>query len=128
MTINPPDALVAARSFPRRWRALFASAVGDEGATDILERSGAEQLAGQAADVLEATAERVRPGFPSTGGTGDVLDRIDAASEHLAKGMDAVADDDWRGQNIDTLSSGIDRVASLLRQAQKAIEEARFRR
>jgi hypothetical protein len=128
MTINPPDALVAARSFPRRWRALFASAAGNDGASDLLERSGAERLAGQAADVLEATAERVRPGFPSTGRAGDVLDRIEAAAEHLAKGMDAVAADEWRGQNIDALSSGIEQVAALLRQAQKAIEEARARR
>jgi hypothetical protein len=128
MTIDPSDAAVAARSFPRRWRALFASAAGDEGASDILERSGAERLAAQAADVLESTAESVRTGLPSGARSGDVLDRIEVASEHLARAIGAVSADDWKGAHINDLTAGIEEVAALLRQAEKAIEEARARR
>jgi hypothetical protein len=128
MTINPSDAVVAARSFPRRWRALFAAASGDEGSGDLLERSGAERLAAQAADVLESTAEKVRTGFPAGVPSGDVLDRIEVASEHLARAIGAVSADDWKGAHLDDLTAGIEQVAALLRQAEKAIDEARARR
>ncbi|MCU1373450.1 MAG: hypothetical protein JWO68_736 [Actinomycetia bacterium] len=128
MTVSPPDAVVAARSFPRRWRALFAAATADEGGSDILQRSSAEQLAAQAATLLQTTADRVRPGLPSAGGGGGVLDRVEAAADHLARTIEAVPADEWEGEKADVLSAGIDQAAALLRQAEKAIEEAKARR
>ena len=122
--ITPPDARVAAKSFPRRWRALFATAAGDPDMTDVLTRSGAEDLARQATDVLDDTAARVHSGLASRD-AGDVLDCLEAAADHLAASIDAVPPDEWKGTRIEALDAGIDRAASLLREAEKAIEQAR---
>ena len=124
MTISPSDAAVAARSFSRRWRALFAMAEGDGELSQIVERSGARRLAAQAAGVLESTAESIRGGLPSGAVGDDVLDVIDAAADHLVRAIDNVASDDWAGQRIETLTKGIDDAAALLRKAQRAIEDA----
>ena len=124
MTISPSDAAVAARSFPRRWRALFAMAEGDGELSQILERSGARRLAAQAAGVLESTAESIRGGQARGSGGDDVLDVIDTAADHLVRAIDAVATDDWAGPRIQTLTEGIDEAAALLRKAQRAVEDA----
>ena len=125
--ITPPDARVAAQSFPRRWRALFATAAGDPDMTDVLTRSGAEALASQAVDVLDATAAHVHSGLASRD-AGAVLDRLDAAAEHLAAAIDAVPPDEWQGARIEALDAGIQRAAALLRDAEHAIEAARSER
>lgn len=125
--ITPPDALVAARSFPRRWRTLFAIAAGDEDMSDVLDRSGVEDLAAQAAGVLDDTAARVHAGLTARDAR-DVLERVDAASEHLASAIEAVPPDEWKGNRIEALTAGVDRAASLLRDAEKAIEAARASR
>ena len=124
MTISPSDAVVAARSFPRRWRGLFAMAEGDSELSQVLERSGARRLAAQAAGVLESTAESIRGGLPTTPRPDDVLDALEAAADHLVRAIDNVASDDWAGRRIETLSTGIDEAAALLRKAQRAIEDA----
>jgi hypothetical protein len=124
MTITPPDAAVAARSFPRRWRALFATAAADADMTDLLQRSGAENLATEAAGVLDDTAAKVHAGL-ATGDSPDSLGRLEAAADHLAAAIGAVPPDEWKGARIEALSIGIDRAAALLRQAEQAIEEAR---
>lgn len=123
MTVNPPDALVAARSFPRRWRALFATAGADPDDTGLLERSGAPALADEAADVLDATAGRLQGGLPA--GTGAGLDRLEGAALHLAAAIETVPSDDWAGARIQALTNGIDAVAGLLRRAEQAIDAAR---
>ena len=134
MTISPSDALVAARSFPRRWRGLFAMAAGEDGhddvaagdgeLTNVLERSGALRMASEAASILESTADQIRGGLASARGE-TVLEHLDAASEHLVKAIENVAPDDWAGARIEALTTGIDDAAALLRQAEKAIEQAR---
>ena len=126
MTISPPDARVAAQSFPRRWRALFATAASDPDLSDVLARSGAEDLASQATDVLDDTAAHIRSGLASRDG-GEVLDRLESAADHLVASIDAVPPDDW-SDRIDALDAGIARAAELLRQAEKAIEAARSER
>jgi hypothetical protein len=125
--ITPPDARVAAKSFPRRWRALFATAAGDQDMTDVLARSGAEAMAEQVVDLLDDTAAHVHSGLASRDG-GDVLDRLEAAAEHLASSIDAVPPDEWKGVRIEALNEGIERTAALLRDAEKAIEAARAQR
>lgn len=126
MTIHPPDAVVAARSFPRRWRALFALAAGDDERLDVLQRSGALELAREAAEILRATADRVdgyRVSEPL--GRGEALDMIDQRAESLALAIDQVSPDDWTPERRAAMSSGIDEVAALLRKAEAAIEAAR---
>ena len=121
--IAPSDAAVAARSFPRRWRALFARAAGDGEHTDVLTRSGAEALAAQAADVLIRTADAlpvVHQGAPPGAG----LDRLEAAALLLANAVESIRGDSWTTALTDVLTTGIDDAASLLRQAERAIDEA----
>jgi hypothetical protein len=124
MTISPSDASVAARSFPRRWRGLFAMAAGDDERNDVLERSGALRMAAKAASILEATADRIRGGLPSARGE-TVLEHLDAACDHLVRAIENVAPDDWAGARIEALTTGIDDAAALLRKAERAIEDAR---
>ena len=123
MTIVPADAAVAARSFPRRWRGLFARAAGDTDHPDVLERSGALQLAAAAATVLTDIAAAL-PGLHRPVGGDDILERLDSAAATLADTIDAVPADGWSGHPIETLTTGIDHAASLLRQAERAIEAA----
>jgi hypothetical protein len=124
VTITPPDARVAAQSFPRRWRALFATAAADPELSDLLARSGAEDLASRAAATLDDTATKVHGGLGTSSG-GDPLDRLEAAADHLVASIDAVAPDEWKGNRIDALDAGIEGAASLLREAERAIEAAR---
>jgi hypothetical protein len=127
VTITPPDARVAAQSFPRRWRALFATAVSDPQMSEVLARSGAEELASQATDVLDDTAAHIHSGLASRD-AGAVLDRLESAADHLVASIDAVPPDEWKGRRIEALDAGIDRAASLLREAERAIEAARSER
>ena len=115
---------MAARSFPRRWRGLFAMAAGDDEHSDVLERSGALRMAAEAASILDATADRIRGGLPAARGE-TVLEHLDAAADHLVRAIDNVAPEDWAGARIDALTTGIDDAASLLRKAERAIEQAR---
>jgi hypothetical protein len=124
VTISPSDAAVAARSFPRRWRGLFAMAAGDDEHSTVLERSGALRMAAEAASILDTTADRIRGGLPSARGD-TVLEDLDAACAHLVHAIENVAAEDWAGARIEALTTGIDEAAALLRKAERAIEEAR---
>ena len=124
MSIAPSDAAVAARSFPRRWRALFARAAGDDEHQDVLDRSGAVDLAGDAADVLQRTAAALPVLHSAPAPGGDALDRLEAAATALASAIDHVDADAWAGAPIEALTSGIDDAATLLRQAERAIDQA----
>lgn len=125
MSMSPSDAAVAARSFPRRWRALFARAASDDEQVDVLARSGAAGLAEETTALLATTAVRLPAAAvrPVVGGEG--LDRLEAASLALADVIDHVPADDWgRGGAIELLEAGIDGAAALLRRAEQAVEEA----
>lgn len=124
MTISPSDASVAVRSFPRRWRGLFAMAAGDDEHDDVLERSGALRMVAEAAAILEATADDIRGGLPSARGE-TVLEHLDAACDHLVRAIDNVAPEDWAGTRIEALTRCIEDAAALLRNAERAIEAAR---
>lgn len=123
MTVNPPDAIVAARSFPRRWRELVQRA-DDEG-PDVVARSGALDLAAEAADVLAATADALPANIPArSAGSGPPLDRLDAAAGWLADAADSVPAGRWDGEPAAALSSGIERASELLRRAEDAVDDA----
>lgn len=130
MTIAPSDAAVAARSFPRRWRALFARAAGDDDNPDLLQRSGALELAGEAATLLAgatATIPRFTAAAVQQGRGGDPLESLEAQALALAEAIEAVPAEKWAPDDILALEV-VQRVAALLRQAEQQIEEARQRR
>lgn len=130
MKNSPSDAAVAARSFPRRWSALFARAVGDADGyvpddDDPLHRSGAIKLANEAARLLEHTAHQL-PGTvtsPPKGAHG-VLQLVEIAAGHLAEVIESVPADAWDGEPIDLLHRAIDEAAALLRRADAAVDAA----
>ena len=126
--INPPDAVVAARSFPRRWRELFASTASDDDGREVLQRSGAPALAQQAAGVLETTATRLLHGATATYGHARGLDLLEHHANFLAQVIDRVRPEDWTDDRMEALTEGIDAAAELLRRAEAAIEEARAAR
>lgn len=123
MTVSPSDAAVAARSFPRRWRALFARAAGDDETPDVLERSGAAGLALQAAHALGQAAERLHGRAPSP--VDDPLEAVEAESLRLADAIDATDAGLWDKALVGALSTAIDEAAARLREAERAVEAAR---
>lgn len=123
MGVSPADAAVAARSFPRRWRALFARAAGDDGASDVLDRSGAPALALQAAHALGDAAERLHGRAPTP--VDDPLEAIDAESLRLADAIEGLDPGLWDKELVGALSSAIDEAATRLREAERAVEAAR---
>lgn len=150
--MTPSDAAVAARSFPRRWRALFATVSGEDDPGDVLRRHGASSpsalaLGQRAAEVLGVTAERLgrvrRESSPTLSGDpppatpGDpeaVLAEIDEAATDLATQIDATDAGDWGrsaslgGETTDAVgvvTVGVDAAASLLREAERVLQEVR---
>ena len=113
-TVRPPDAVVAIRSYPRRYRRLLVRLDDEEGAGVVTRRPGPGQWSAlehavYVADVLEAVGralERVRvhdgPSIdievraPGPEPVDAVLSRLEAASEHLASVADAMAGKDWQ--------------------------------
>lgn len=121
MTITPADAVVAAHSFPRRWRELLARAEEE----DLLEQSGAVGLADDAAATLVDTAGRLDGGRAATVAGDDALERMTQSAAALAHAIEAVPTDGWGDGRLDALSEGIDRAASLLRRAEAAVDRDR---
>ena len=117
----PPDAAVALRSYPRRFRALLAAIGDDEHPDDVAHRPGpgGRSALDHASDavtafrVVDEAIRRVvagdRPEVPSAavdqaertaattgvGSTQGVLAELDAAAKALATQVEAVASDDW---------------------------------
>lgn len=123
MTVSPPDAAVAARSFPRRWRALFARAAGDDDAPDVLVRSGAPDLARRAALALGAAADRLQRGGAAP--VDDPLAALEAEATRLAAAVESVDPGQWDNDAVALLSAAIDEAATLLRAADRAVTAAR---
>ncbi|HMC42942.1 MAG TPA: DinB family protein [Acidimicrobiales bacterium] len=128
-TVSPADAAVAARSYPRRFRALLVRPEGDEGEEptpeDLVRRrppeggwSALEHTAwvaavlSRAADALEAIRVRERPQVEISAGEeavasatelAPVLERLGTAAEGLAQTISRVDARDWtrRGRLAD---------------------------
>jgi hypothetical protein len=121
--LTPPDAVVAVRSFPRRFRELLlaaedqeqglASRPGRDGWSAAAHAAAAAALLDQVADVFRQVAVSDDPvidppavidgpvpgaAVPTTVPTSvmAVLEALDGASRHLATAMDAVKGEDWR--------------------------------
>jgi hypothetical protein len=119
VTVSPADAEVAARSFPRRWRELFARAAKDP---SLLERAGVHALADAAASSLLDTADQLPGGRTATAASSDALARIADTAEDLAHAIAAVPTDEWGEGRLEAMSDGIEHAAALLRQAERAVD------
>lgn len=141
-TINPPDAVAALRSFPRRWRSALGLVADDPGAADLVRRRSGDSLsalehAWHTADLLGSTEEWIsrtrredRPTLASAGralgaDTGDddaleqALDAITSRAPALASTLESVGPDDWRR------SATIEgRDVTILAMAQQAVVQA----
>ena len=122
-SVSPSDAAVAARSFPRRWRALFARAAGDDDASDVLDRSGAPALALQAARTLGGAADRLHGRAPAP--VDDPLEAVEVESLRLAEAVEGLDAGLWDKELVGVLSTAIDDAAARLREAERAVEAAR---
>ena len=120
-TISPPDAKVAVRSYPRRYRSALAAALDDEADAGLVRRRpdattwSALEYAVHVADLYEHFATIVRRMYDETEPTIDfwdpderaateryadadpraTLDRLEAAAAKLAAELDRVDADGW---------------------------------
>ncbi|MDQ3106215.1 MAG: DinB family protein [Actinomycetota bacterium] len=121
-TVSPPDAKVAVRSFPRRYRTALAAAFEDDADEGLVRRRpeadtwSALEYTVHVADLYELFANIVRRMYDESGptidfwdpdaraasegyGTADpaaTLDRLDAAATALGTELDRVDADGWR--------------------------------
>lgn len=150
--ISAGDAEVALRTFPRRWRSLVGGFEPDDpDAEAILDHPGpdgrsAADCVAEAAATLEAAKADLRAattsagrmpaetGAGSAGSTADALRRIDTAAPALAdmvRGipadvLDSHVDVGGRTATVRALVADVvDRVATLLRSADKALRAGR---
>lgn len=150
--MTPGDAAVAVRSFPRRWRALFATVAGDDDPGDVLRRHGSSSpsalaLAQRTVEVLGVTTERLGrvqredspalSGDPPPGTPGEpeeVLGALERVADELARAIGSVDASQWRrpaalgGEATDALgvlTDGVEGAASNLRQAERVLQEVR---
>jgi len=118
--IQPPDAVVAVRSLPRRWRGAFAKAGDEEDSEALLRRrppeggASAVELACRVAEALGLLERHVRrakvseqpdlsPADVEAGAvatcseraSGEVLDQLSGAAEALASTLDGVPAGAW---------------------------------
>ncbi|HEV2069377.1 MAG TPA: DinB family protein [Acidimicrobiales bacterium] len=137
-TINPPDAIAALRSFPRRWRSALALVADDPSASELVRRRtgdswSALEHASYTAELLESTREHVlrtrreeRPNLigptgPSghQGSEDDALDTALAAiGQHapaLADALDELPAEDWRRSA--TVDGGETTILSMARRS-----------
>lgn len=143
-SVWPPDAAIALRSYPRRFRALFAALDADERPDDLAHRAGpggrsAVDHAADAAATFRLVADAVRlvvgtdrpevpPGAVSeadreaiaVGGsrtTEGVLGDLAAGAEALASIAGEVAGDDWRRTGVVAGTGSEVSALDLLREA-----------
>jgi hypothetical protein len=153
MTIAQGDAEVALRTFPRRWRALLGPLDGDDPDLEVLLHhrgpggASALECAGQAAAALELGDRRIRravthdrpvleveAAVAPPASLAAVLARIDAAAPALATTVSRLASGDLdreavRGASTvrvrTLLTETVESVAALLREADRALAQAR---
>lgn len=154
-TINPPDAIAALRSFPRRWRSTLAFVADDPAGAELVRRRAGDSWSAlehtwYVADLLESAEERIRrtqredrptladaaPSAPP-GQRGELEGALAAVGRHapaLADTLENLPPDDWRrGATLDggevtilSLAQGsVADAAGHLRAAEKALRAAR---
>jgi hypothetical protein len=141
-TIHPPDAKVAIRSFPRRYRAALAAAMEDEADDGLVRRRpspdtwSALEYTAHAADIFDVMADIVRDmrlkDYPALTmfdpdqraaaaryneqDPAVVLDRLTTNAERLAAEADAVEPGEWTARTA-TFPWGERDLLTMLRNA-----------
>ena len=143
-TISPSDALVALRSFPRRWRGLLAQAGDEDERERVLGRRppdgspSVQDLLGETAGVLrtgDAELHRALTGSsaPPAAGAGGGIDELVAASEALATRVESVASEEWERAGaagpgaLDVVRRAVAAAADNLRQAERTLAQVKGR-
>ena len=147
-TVPPADLVVAARSFPRRYRGALVRPGEEDGAEVVVQRPpdggwSAVEHAAHAADALEAAAAAVRgtgagwidPGEPRAASVGAVLERLEAAAGALASAAERHAGQEWQrsvpvggdgeATVLDVARHGVHLASHHLRAAQQAVDQVR---
>ena len=119
-SVSPSDAVVALRSFPRRYRALVASVDPDE--RDRLLRAGSPSAVDHLADAARAISGS---GAAPDDDPQPLADAIGVAAERRAEEAEGRSGDEWKDQQLldalrETVHSGIHH----LRLAERAVEAA----
>ena len=155
-TVGPGDAVVALRTYPRRFRAVLTGP--DERHEELVRRRPATgawsalEHAAHVADALEQVAAALQrvavsdepavsvdgAGEPGASSVDDVLDRLASAANRVASAADGVHGEDWARTGrlpgdrtvsaLDLLRHGAHVGAHHVRAAQRALDAARARR
>lgn len=146
---------MAARSFPRRYRAVLVRPADEEGGAEVVLRRppggrSAVEHTSYAADAMALVAEAVRalgigapstvdiePGSPQPRSVEAVLERMEAATEAVARAIEELPSDAWERTTATPTEAGITaghlarhaaHVGSHhLREAQQAVDATRGR-
>ncbi|PLS75391.1 MAG: hypothetical protein CYG61_07520 [Actinobacteria bacterium] len=151
-TVSPADAVAAARSYPRRWRALLVRPDDDDPAIVRRRPSSGEpsalELAAHAAATFTTVADSLRrvqaqdapdiqidpAGVAPTESLAAVLERLTMGAETLAGAIDAVRGKEWERTGavtgaplraVDVARHGVHRGIHNLRRAERVIDEVR---
>ena len=155
-TVTPADAVVALRSYPRRYRALLVRPDDEEGAEVVTlrpapDRWSALEHAAHVAQVFETAADAVRalrrhddadvvvePGPPSLGSVDQVTNWLGAGAERLAGVVEELRGDDWKRSGrlptgeavtaLDVVRHAVHAGAHHRREAERVVNEVRRRR
>ncbi len=155
-TVSPSDAVVALRSYRRRYRALLVRPDDEEGADVVRRRPAPDRWsalehAAHVADVFEVAADALRtirvheepevavePGrAPRAGTVDEVVDRLGVGAERLAGTVEDMQGEDWKragrlltGQQVtalDVVRHAVHVGAHHRREAERAVSEVRRR-
>lgn len=138
--LTPDDAVVALRSFPRRFRGVFARPDDDDDRVDPDEaarRPGADGVTaaehlGSAIGLVRSAGDVARSrhvaALPTTGPDNgrplpELLDELDIAADDAAERVDAVPSGDWTSDVLHAVQDAVGAVASHLRAAQSVMTE-----
>ena len=141
-SITPADAVVALRSYPRRWKGAFA-VVEDEDEGDALLKRGdpsALDLLGHSVSALRAADGWLRTILvddrPELAPPADVaaqsVDDLEAAADALTRTVESVPPDDWYRAGVtdgaettalDVVRNAVVTVSDDLRQAERTLRE-----
>lgn len=132
-SLTPDDAAVAVRSFPRRFRAVFARPDDADESFDLDEAARRTGSDGQSAVDHLVAATRLVDALPALGtdeGADDgsdltsLLDRFERAADHATPRIEAVANDRWEAE-LPALQEAIAAIAAHLRAATNQVQAPR---
>ena len=143
-TISPSDALVALRSFPRRWRGLLAQAGDEHEREAVLRRPPPDgspsvgELLAQTVGVLrtgDAELRRILHGSAANApaGAGGGIEELTAAADALATRVESVSSDEWEraddagATTLDVVRNAVATASDDLRQAERTLAQVKGR-